>query len=173
MPRVDSSIIVHEIKTYPMARPFRKKLHQVHPRKVAAIKAEVEKLLKVVFINLVPLTKWVSNIVPVAKKQGTIRVCIDFRDLNRACHKENFPAHISIKSLIIILEASSSHLWMGFMAIIKYKFYLPTSIRGHSFVHGEPFPIRIYPLVWKTLELHSIVPCPMLFTILNTLWNPI
>ena len=35
--------------------------------------------------------EWVSNIVPVDKKQGTIRVCIDFRDLNKACPKDNFP----------------------------------------------------------------------------------
>ena len=38
-----------------------------------------------------PLTEWVSNIVPMNKNQGTIRVCIDFRDLNRACPKENYP----------------------------------------------------------------------------------
>ena len=56
-----------------------------------AIKAEVEKLLKAGFIYLVPLVDWVSNIVHVAKKQGTIRVCIDFRDLNKACPKDNFP----------------------------------------------------------------------------------
>ena len=35
--------------------------------------------------------EWVSNIVLVNKKQGTIIVCIDFRDLNKACPKENFP----------------------------------------------------------------------------------
>ena len=35
--------------------------------------------------------EWVSNIVPINKKQGTIRVCIDFRDLNKACPKDNFP----------------------------------------------------------------------------------
>ena len=35
--------------------------------------------------------EWVSNIVPVAKKHGIIRVCIDFRDLNKACPKDNFP----------------------------------------------------------------------------------
>ena len=28
---------------------------------------------------------------PCEKKQGTNRVCIDFRDLNRACPKDNFP----------------------------------------------------------------------------------
>ena len=35
--------------------------------------------------------EWVSNIVPVNKKQGIIRVCINFRDLNKDCPKDNFP----------------------------------------------------------------------------------
>ena len=83
--------MVHEIKTYPMAKPMRQKLRQVHPQKFASIKAEIEKLLKVGFIYPVPLTEWVSNIVPVNKKQDTIRVCIDVTDLNKACPKNNFP----------------------------------------------------------------------------------
>ena len=74
-----------------MERPIRKKLHQVHLRKVVAINVEVEKLLKVDFIYSVPLTEWISNIVPITKKQGTIRVCIDFRYLNKVCPKDNFP----------------------------------------------------------------------------------
>jgi hypothetical protein len=31
--------------------------------------------------------KWVSNVVPVEK----IRVCVDFRDLNRATSKDEYP----------------------------------------------------------------------------------
>ena len=46
----------------------------MHPRKVATIKGEVEKLLRPGFIYLIPLTKWVSNIAPVDKKQGTGRL---------------------------------------------------------------------------------------------------
>ena len=91
MPRIDPSIVVHDIKMYSMAKPIRKKLRQFHPRKDAAIKAEIEKLLKASFIYPVPLTKGVLNVVPVNKKQGTIRVSIDFRDLNKACPKDNFP----------------------------------------------------------------------------------
>ena len=72
IPGIDSSIVVQEIKIYPMVRSVRQKLRQVHPRKATAIKAEVEKLLKARFIYHVPLTEWVSNIVPVNKKQGTI-----------------------------------------------------------------------------------------------------
>jgi hypothetical protein len=63
----------------------------VHPCKVVAIKLEVEKLLKVGFIYPVALTDWVSNLVPVNKKQGTIRVCVDYRDINKACPKDNYP----------------------------------------------------------------------------------
>ena len=62
------SIMVHEIKTYPTAKPVRKKLRQVHPWKAAAIKAEIEKLLKVGFIYPIPLTEWVLNVVPVNQK---------------------------------------------------------------------------------------------------------
>ena len=68
MPRIDPSIVVHEIKIYPMAKPVRKKLRQVHPRKATAIKAKIEKLLKDGFIYPIPLMEWVSNIVPINKK---------------------------------------------------------------------------------------------------------
>ena len=68
MPGIDPSIVIHEIKTYPDAQPVRQKLRPVHPRKTAAIKAEIEKLLKAGFIYPVPLTDWVSNVVPVTKK---------------------------------------------------------------------------------------------------------
>ena len=78
MPRIEPSIVVHEIKTYPTAKLVRQKLKKVHPRKAIAIKAEIEKLLKVGFIYPVPLTEWVSNIVPVNKEQGAIKFYINF-----------------------------------------------------------------------------------------------
>lgn len=43
------------------------------------------------FIYPVTLAEWVSNPVSVDKKQGTIRVCIDFKDLNKACPNDNYP----------------------------------------------------------------------------------
>ena len=91
MPGIDPQIVVHEIKTYAGAKPIRQKLNQIHPKKATAIKVEVEKLLRVGFIYPVPLTKRVSNIMPVTKKQDAIRVCVDYRDLNKACPKDNYP----------------------------------------------------------------------------------
>ena len=33
----------------------------------------------------------VSNVILVDKKKGTIRVCIDYRDPNKACPNDNYP----------------------------------------------------------------------------------
>jgi hypothetical protein len=91
MPGIDPKIVEHEITTYPDVKPVQQKLRPVNPRKVASIKIEVEKFLKVGFIYPIHLTQWVSNPMLVDKKQGTIRVCTDFRDLNKACPKDNYP----------------------------------------------------------------------------------
>lgn len=90
MSGIDPSIVVKKIPTYPNAKPIHQQLHLVHPRKVAAIKAKVEKLLKASFIYPIPLIDWVSNIVPMTNKQGTIRVNVDYHDINRSCLKDNY-----------------------------------------------------------------------------------
>jgi len=87
---IDPSIVVHEIKSYLGVKTVQQQLHPVHPKKTMAIKVEVEKLLKCHFIYPVPLTEWISNIVLVTKKQGTIHVYVDYRDLNKACPKDNY-----------------------------------------------------------------------------------
>ena len=63
----------------------------MNPHKAPIIKAETKKFLNVGFIYHVPLIEWVSNLILVDKKQGTIYVCTDFHDLNKVCPKDNFP----------------------------------------------------------------------------------
>ena len=91
MPGIDPRIVEHEIKTYPNAKPIRQCLRVVNPRKAPTIKAKIEKLLKASFICLIPLTEWVSNPILMDKKQGVIYICTDFRYLNHAYPKDNFP----------------------------------------------------------------------------------
>ena len=61
------------------------------------IKEEVRKLLEVGFIEVSNYPDWVANVVPVIKKNGKVRVCVDFHDLNQATPKDNFPLpHIDV-----------------------------------------------------------------------------
>jgi len=60
-----------------------------------AIQSEVKKLIDSGFIREEQHPDWVANIVPVTKKNGKIRICIDFRDLNEAYPKDEFPLPIT------------------------------------------------------------------------------
>ena len=122
MPGIDPSIVEHEIRAYPDAKPIRQKLRPVNPCKAAAVKAKVEKLLKDDFIYPIALTEWLSNPVPVDKNQGNIHAYTDFRDLNKACPKENYPTPF-IDQIIdaSVREVRCSRLWMVSMDTIKFK----------------------------------------------------
>jgi len=54
----------------------------IHLKKVDAIKEKVENILHAGFLYPIPLIDWVSNIILIMKKKGTIRFCVDYRDIN-------------------------------------------------------------------------------------------
>ena len=60
-----------------------------------AIQSEVKKLIGSSFIIEEQHLDLVANIVPVTKKNRKILVCIDFRDINEACSKDEFSLPIT------------------------------------------------------------------------------
>jgi len=60
-----------------------------------AIESEVKKLIKSGFIWEDQHPNWVANIVLVPKKNGKIEICIDYRNLNASCPKDEFPLPIT------------------------------------------------------------------------------
>jgi hypothetical protein len=52
---------------------------------------EVKKLLDSKIIVPLRYSEWVANLVLVRKQSGEIRICVDFRNLNRSSKKDNYP----------------------------------------------------------------------------------
>jgi len=55
------------------------------------IEKQVKKLFDAKIIVPIRFSNWLANLVPVRKKNGEIRICIDFRNLNKASLKGNYP----------------------------------------------------------------------------------
>ena len=97
MPGIDTNIVKHCIPTDPTMKLIKQKLRRMKPEWTLKIKEEVEKQYNVGFLRVVNYPKWLANVVQVLKKDGKVRMCVDFRDLNKASPKDDFPLpHIDI-----------------------------------------------------------------------------
>ena len=87
----DTSVMQHVILLEKEAKPYQQKLRKMHLSLEPLVKKELNKMLDAKIIFLVRHTHWVYNLVPVRKKNGDIKLCIDFRNLNKASQKDNYP----------------------------------------------------------------------------------
>ena len=54
---------------------------------------------------------WISNIVPVLKKNGKLRICINFRNSNNDTSKDEYPMHI----VDMLVDSASGHNILSFL----------------------------------------------------------
>jgi ribonuclease HI len=87
----DIGVIEHKIPLKEETKPFRQKLRPINPMLLPIMEKEVKKLLDAQIIVPLRYSEWVANLVPVRKKSGEIRLCVDFRNLNRSSKKDNYP----------------------------------------------------------------------------------
>jgi len=73
------------------AKPYKHNLRKINPLLLPLIENEVKKFLDAKIIVPLRYSDWVANLVSVRKKNGEIRLCVDFRNLNRASLKDNYP----------------------------------------------------------------------------------
>ena len=97
MSRLDTNILVHRLPMKEGCPPVKQKVRCMQPDMSKKIKAEVVKQFNACFLAVTSYPQWVANVVPVPKKDGKVRRCIDYRDLNRASSKDDFPLpHIDV-----------------------------------------------------------------------------
>ena len=111
MPGLHTNIVVHRLPLKEECASVKQKLKRVKPEMLLKIKEKMKKQLDVGFLEVSKYPQWVANIVPVPKKDGKVRMCVDYRDLNRASPKDNFP----LPHIDTLVDNTAKHSLFSFM----------------------------------------------------------
>jgi len=111
MPGLDRSIVEHRLPLKKGFRPFQQRARQMKAEVLEEVKKEVQKMLDAGFIRPCRYAKWISSVVPIQKKDGRWRVCVDFRDLNRATPKDEYLMPVAET----LINAAVGHKMLSFM----------------------------------------------------------
>ena len=142
MPGLDTDIVVHRLPTKEDFPPVKKKVCHMHPDMSKKIKAEVMKQFDAGFLAVTSYLQWVANIVLVPKKDGKLRMCVDYRDLNRVSPKDDFPLPCIDLWLITPHNTKSFPSWMVSLATTRSRWLWKTWRRQPSLQSGTPFVTR-------------------------------
>ena len=102
---------MHSLSIDPSVRPVIQRRRKMNEERANAAKDEVDRLLRIGFIREVQYPKWISNPVLVKKSNGKWRMCIDFKDLNKACPKDSYP----LPSIDGLVDATAGHGALSFL----------------------------------------------------------
>ena len=75
------------------------------------MKEEIRKQLSVGFLLVVEYLELLANVIHVPKNDGKVRVCVDFRDLNKASPKDDFP----LPHIDMLVDNTIGHSMLSFM----------------------------------------------------------
>ena len=101
----------HKLGVRPGAKPVKQKERRHNPERRQAIQSEVDRLLKAGFIREVEYPEWLANPVLVPKPNGTMRMCVDYRDLNKSCPKDSYP----LPRIDQIVDSTSTCQFLSFL----------------------------------------------------------
>ena len=111
MPGLDRSIVEHRLPIKPGYRPYQQGARRCNPKVLPDLKAEITRLIEAKFIRQFRYAECLSNVVYVYKKNGKLRVCIDFRNLNKATPMDVYPMPIAD----MLVDATAGHKVISFM----------------------------------------------------------
>jgi hypothetical protein len=88
---LSKKLVEHRLPIKEGFLPFQQAPRRMAPNITLKIKEEIERLVRVGFIRPARYVEWLSNIVYVIKKNGKLRICIDFRKINMTTPKDKYP----------------------------------------------------------------------------------
>ena len=88
---LDPKLYHHQIHLNKDAKPVAQRCNYMNPNYALKVKEEINKLLRVGFIQPMMQATWLSLIVVVTKKNMKIRVCVNYKKLNTTTVTYAFP----------------------------------------------------------------------------------
>ena len=113
MKGLDPAFCQHQINLHKDVKPVQQRRYRLNPNYAIKVKEEIDKLLKVGFIRPLKKATWLSPIVVVPKKNGNIRVCVDYWKLNAATVTDAFPLPFTDD----VLDVVASHEMYRFLNV--------------------------------------------------------
>ena len=110
---------------------------------------------------MVNYPEWLANVVPIPKKDGKVRMCVDFRDLNKANPKDDFP----LPHIDVLVDNTLGHALLLFMdGFSRYNQIwrrLPLSHHGWTYCYKVmPFGLKNASATYQratTTLLHDLI----------------
>jgi hypothetical protein len=87
---------------------------------VVIVKHDIDKLLVVGFIQLIEEVTWLSPIVVAFKKNGKLKICVDFKKLNKVTQKNPYPLPFSNEVFNIVTSYKAYSSLNGYLKYIKF-----------------------------------------------------
>lgn len=111
MPGLSQPLVTQHLAIKPGYRPVRQAKRKCTLELERQIYAEVQKLRNAKLKKPILHPEWLANVFPVKGKNGQIRVCVDFRDLNKACPKDEFP----LPNMDMLIDNTAGYQMFSFM----------------------------------------------------------
>ena len=162
--------VKHTIRLTPDSAPIKRRPYPLPINKLEAMREQMNELIQHNWVEPSE-SPWGAPVLFVPKKNGQLRMCIDFRDLNSMTIDDSYP----LPRLEILLHRASSatvfskiDLASGFHQIemsiesrIMTAFRLPEAVQGSSLWQWKvmPFGLRNAPPTFQRAMSRALVGC--------------
>ncbi|CAL2256435.1 unnamed protein product [Prunus armeniaca] len=112
MPGLDRELVEHKLPIKEGYLPVKQARRRMSMDIELKVKEEIERLLKAGFIRPAIYADWLANIVLVLKRKiGVVRICVDYRNLNEASPKDEYPMPMAY----MLVDGAAHNQMLSFM----------------------------------------------------------
>lgn len=105
MQGLSTNIISHKLPIDPRFDPMRQKDRKFNPELSLKIREDITKQMESRLVEVTQYPTLFANVVSISKKDGKIKICVNYRDLSKASPKDNFP----LLNIHILIDNCSKH----------------------------------------------------------------